>query len=169
MQIINKQFSEDKIIKPETMLILPFKYRSKVYSRIIEVDKEYECPYPPFIIIKKSCLYYGMTYEGRVSGSKHLIGKHNKIPIAVDSQNSIFFFPTTSPQKDECIWIAFAHVGKYFPSGAKLTNIAFHNNKYFEVPIPYSSFDKQMLRTVNLQTTLSSNIEEAKRTHPVFN
>lgn len=163
MPSVTRKIIEEYEINPHTMLIIPTVYGSKIYSKIIEVDDEFICPFPPKSIIQKGCLYFGISYEGRITGSKQLIGNHNKVPITLDSQNSIYFFPTTSPQNDKCIWIAHDHVDKYFPTGPKLTRVAFKNKTYFDVAISYPSFDKQMLRTIMLRMKLTSRIEDARK------
>ncbi|CEG29605.1 competence protein ComK [Bacillus sp. B-jedd] len=55
---------EEYEINPCTMFIKPFVYGSKVYSQVYEMDEEFISPFKPLEIIKKSCEYFGSSYEG---------------------------------------------------------------------------------------------------------
>lgn len=154
---------EEYEINPLTMMILPTTYGSKTYSTIIEVHKTFLCPFPPKSIIQKSCKYFGVSYEGRIAGTKQIIGNLNKVPLTIDSKHSIYFLPTTSPQNSNCIWISHHHVFSYEPISPKTTKVTFRNKLEYEVPISYSSFETQLLRTAMLRMKLTNRIEEIKK------
>ncbi|KAB2337158.1 transcriptional regulator [Cytobacillus depressus] len=149
---------EEYEINPNTMIILPFTYGSKIYSKIWELEEEFISPFKPFDIIKKSCFLYGSSYEGRKEATKHLIGITHKAPITVDSANSIYFFPTTSPSNSKCIWISQEHIHLHRRSDTH-TQVIFKNKKLLSIPVSYNSFHNQVLRTALLKTTLSRRIE----------
>lgn len=150
-------------INPCTMMITPTSYGSKTYSKIVELQDEFLSPFRPIDIIKKSCQYFGSSYEGRITGTKQLIGIFHKVPITIDPTNSIYFFPTISPTNSQCIWISHEHVASHKRLEQNTTLVTFRNKESYIVPISYSSFENQLLRTALLRTKLMQRIEETER------
>jgi competence protein ComK len=150
---------EEYEVNPFTMFVKPIAYGSKIYSEIFEVEDEFLSPFKPLDIIKNSCEYYGSDYEGRRNGTKQLVGYAHKIPIAIDPTNRIFFFPTTSPSRQECIWISHEHVKDYDRINPQETLIHFNNNQSFTFPISGSTIISQLERTAYLRTKLMQRIE----------
>lgn len=146
-----------------TMMISPTAYGSKTYSQIIELQDEFLSPFKPIEIIKKSCQYFGSSFEGRIAGTKQLIGITHKVPITIDPTNSIYFFPTTSPQNSECIWISHEHVIAHKRVETNETLVTFRNKESYTIPISFSSFENQLLRTALLRTKLMQRIAETER------
>ena len=89
-------------INKNTQVLLPI---SETKSKVIEKDNEYIVNNSVFKIIEHSCEYFGSTYEGRKNGTKKLLGISYKSPIIIEDYNNLIFFPTTSPESEECIWI----------------------------------------------------------------
>ncbi|MCM3573335.1 competence protein ComK [Mesobacillus subterraneus] len=59
-----KNLVEEYEINPFTMIIIPEEYGSRIYSRVIELEEEYLSPFRPIDIVKKSCKYFGSSYDG---------------------------------------------------------------------------------------------------------
>ena len=154
---------EEYEVNPYTMFIKPVLYGSKVYSQIFELEDEYLSPFKPLDIIKKSCEYYSSSFEGRKGGTKQLIGITHKAPIAIDPTNFIYFFPTTSPTRTECIWISHEHIMSIHRIESRQTMVTFQNKQSFNLPISYSSFESQMFRTAMLRTKLMQRIGQTER------
>lgn len=163
MRFTHEQLVEEYEITPYTIAILPVNYGSKVYSRIIELEAEFISPFKPIEIINKSCEYFGASYEGRKHGTKQLIGITHKAPIAVDPSNSIFFFPTISPLRPQCIWLSHDHVVSFSRIDQQHTTIVFRNKQMITIHMSSSSFENQLHRTAFLKTKLVQRIEETKR------
>lgn len=154
---------EEYEVNPYTMFIQPKVYGSKVYSQIFELEDEFLSPFKPIDIIKKSCEYFSSSFEGRKNGTKQLIGITHKVPIAIDPSNYIYFFPTTSPNRSECIWVSHEHVLKYERLAPDQTRVTFQNKQSFVFPISHSSFENQLLRTALLRTKLMQRIGQTER------
>jgi competence protein ComK len=166
LSFLKDKFIEEYEINPCTMLIIPHVYGSKVYSKIFELEDEIISPFKPIDIIKASCEFFGSSYEGRKDGSRRLIGITHKAPIAIDPTNSIYFFPTTSPNRPECIWVSHEHVLHHRRSAPNITNITFRNKDTFQIPMSASSFNNQLIRTAHLRTKLMQRMNEMeKRTY----
>lgn len=154
---------EEYEVNPYTMFITPIEYGSKVYSKIYELYDEFISPFKPIDIIKKSCEYFSSSFEGRKDGTKELIGITHKVPIVIDPTNFIYFFPTTSPNRSECIWLSHEHITNYRRIAPRQTQVTFQNKQSYILPISYSSFENQMLRTALLRTKLMQRIGKAER------
>lgn len=163
----DRQIIEEYEINPYTMAILPIDYGSRTYSKIIETDEECISPFKPLYIVKVSCEFFGVTYEGRRNGTKKLIGANHKVPIAICPVNNIYFFPTTSPDNTmKCAWIGYEHILDYKKGSKGTTIVLFKNNQTYEFDISLSSFQNQMIRTVMLKSKLSQRLEEMKKKVP---
>ncbi|GIN84070.1 competence transcription factor [Heyndrickxia sporothermodurans] len=154
-----RRIIEEYEISPYTMVVLPMQYGSKLYSEVIEVVDSFISPFKPIEIVKKSCDYFGSSYEGRKNGTKRLIGVTHKAPIIVDPYTSIFLFPTTSPINPDCIWISHDQVAHFERSSTNTTIVTFRNKQTLEIPISRSSFQNQLQRTAQLRMRLYQNME----------
>ena len=120
-------------------------------------------PFKPFEIIKKSCEYFGSSYQGRKDGTRRLTGITHKSPIIVDPHSSIYLFPTTSPVKSECIWVSHDHVLSHTKKNSKEISVTFRNRSSFILPLSYASFEAQMMRTAMLRINFQHRIVNAER------
>jgi competence protein ComK len=154
---------EEYEVNPYTMFIKSVVYGSKVYSQIYELEDEFLSPFKPLDIIKKSCEYFSSSFEGRKEGTKQLLGITHKVPIVIDPTNFIYFFPTTSPTRSECIWISHEHIMNYRRTDPRQTQVTFQNKQSFILPISHSSFENQMFRTALLRTKLMQRIGQTER------
>jgi len=154
---------EDLEVTVNTMAIVPVPYGGRIYSKIFEIDDEYVVPEKPIDIIKKSCRFYASSFEGRREGTKELIGITHKSPIVIDPVSSIYFFPTTSPNRPDCCWFSLEHVQGFFRKGNKETEVLLSNKQTLSVPISANSFRSQYQRTSLLQTKMQQRLLESER------
>jgi competence protein ComK len=154
---------EEYEINSCTMFLQPVEYGSKVYTHVFEVEDEFLSPFKPLEVVKKSCDYFGCDYESRKRGTRQLIGYTRKIPIVIEPTNHIFFFPTTSPIRSECIWISHDLVDNYRRIAPQQTLITFQNKQSHLFPVSFSTIEGQILRTSKLKTKLLQRIEQNER------
>jgi competence protein ComK len=81
----------------------------------------------------------------------------------IDPANSIYFFPTASSTRPNCIWVSHDYVKEYSKAEHDNTMITFKNGKQITIPISQGSFEKQLFRTSYLSTIISSRIEQEQR------
>lgn len=156
----NHGFHEEFELSTHTLAIIPMQYGSKLYSKVLEMDKELISPFRPVDVIKKSCRNYASSFTGRKEGTKALIGVTHKSPIVIDPLQSIYFFPTTSPTNPDCAWIAHENVLSYKKVDKTHTEVIFRNKQIFKFSISYSSFQNQMLRTALLRTKMMQRVTD---------
>lgn len=146
--------NEDYEINLTTMMILPIKHGSKIHSKVIEEDNEFNLPFRPTAIIDKGCKYFGSSLRGRIAGTKHLTGFIQKAPITIDPTNYILFFPTASLQSSDCIWVSLEHILEHAPDNQGGTCITFKNNQTYNIPMLHPHFNNQLIRAFSLKGRL---------------
>ncbi|MFS0782944.1 competence protein ComK [Bacillus sp. 1P06AnD] len=150
-------------VNPYTIMLQPMIVEGKQSSHVTEVESEFAARGKPIDIIKKSCEYFGSDYEGRRRGTRHLTGYTHKAPIEIEKSFSIFMFPTSSPERDDCIWISSSHILRFSKNGPFETNVLFRNKKHICLPISFSVFESQVARTAILKSKLEQNVMETRR------
>lgn len=141
----------DYLINENTCALVPIK---QTVTKIIENNKEYRVNCDIYTIVNNSCKFYGSSYNGRIEGSKNLLGKIYKIPIIIDERNNITFFPTTSPRLSNNMWIAFNNILE-LKKKDKNTLILFKTGKKFIIRIPYNQIYNQMVKASLLNSVLN--------------
>ena len=129
-------------INYETQLIIPI---GKNSSKVIEQEDEYFIKNNTLNILEHSCEYFGSSFEGRKEGTKKLLGITHKSPIIIEESRKIIFFPTTSPEKEDCIWINLDKIDKYYKSGNRKSTILFKNGDSIDFDVSIGSLTNQIL------------------------
>ncbi|KAA0547618.1 competence protein [Bacillus sp. BGMRC 2118] len=160
---MSSTYLEEYEISPYTMAILPEVTEEGLYSRVMELEYEYIVRAKPIQIIEKSCRFFGSSLQGRKEGTREIMGVTHKAPIVIDPTNSIYFFPTTSPTRQQCSWISHSFVKQLVNSDYDKTTIIFSNSKEVTFSISRGSLENQLYRTAQLRTTLSSRISSENR------
>ena len=147
----------DYEINYDTQAIIPLDQNS---SKIIESDNEYYISEKSLSIMEHSCEYFGSSYNGRKDGTKKLLGITHKAPIIIEESRKIIFFPTTSPEKDECIWINSEKIDKYYKVDQNHSAIQFKNGDVLEFDISFGSLTNQIMRATRLKFILDERINK---------
>lgn len=147
----------DYEISFDTQLILPI---DKTSSRIIEENDNYIINATPLQVLEHSCEYFGSSFEGRKEGTKKLLGITHKSPVIVEESRKIIFFPTTSPERNDCIWINLEKINKYYKSNLKKSIIEFKNGDIIEFDVSIGSLSNQILRASRLKYILEERINK---------
>ena len=142
-------------INYETQLIIPI---GKNSSKVIEQEDEYFIKNNALNILEHSCEYFGSSFEGRKEGTKKLLGMTHKSPIIIEESRKIIFFPTTSPEKEDCIWINLDKIDKYYKKENKKSSIKFKNGDIIDLNISIGSLTNQILRATRLKYILDDRI-----------
>ena len=134
-------------------------------TKIYEGNKSYLIKDNTLNIIKKSCEYFGSTFEGRRRGTRILTGYSTKSPIIIEESKDIIFFPTSSPRSKNCSWISLNNVKDYRKID-KNTEIIFKNMSKISVNISYYVFTNLILRATRLNYVLNERkiVKKAKKT-----
>ena len=123
--------------------------RGPSVTEIIEDNQTFTINKPISKILNESCKYYGSTLEGRLKGSKTVLGMCYKLPIIVESANELVFFPTVSPYSENCSWISIKNIKEYKASDNNVI-IRFKGNTTETFPLTYESLENQLFRASKL-------------------
>lgn len=142
-------------INYDTQIIIPIGKKS---SKIIESEDEYFIKNDTMSILEHSCEYFGSSFEGRKEGTKKLLGITHKSPIIIEESRKIIFFPTTSPDKDDCVWINLDKIDTYYKKDSKTSTIKFKNGDIIDLNLSIGSLNNQILRATRLKFVLDERI-----------
>ncbi len=141
----------------DTQVIIPMK---ETTSKILEKENEYIIDNTPLEIMEHSCEYFGSSFEGRKEGTKKMLGISHKPPVIVEESRKIIFFPTSSPENEDCTWINLEKIDKYYKVNAKKSAILFKNGDILEFNLSFGSLSNQILRATRLKFVLEERTKD---------
>lgn len=127
-------------------------------TKVIEDENDYYINQTTFEIMDKSCQYYGSSCEGRLKGTRMILGSNYKVPIVVEETNNIIFFPIESPTRADCTWISLNRIKEYEKCEG-LTKVTFINGKSIIINISYGCFETQVFRANRLESLINKRKE----------
>jgi len=128
-------------------------------SKVLEKDDEYFINKNSYEVMEDSCSYYGSSCEGRIKGTKQILGSNYKVPIVVEETNEIIFFPTEAAGNANCIWLSLNNIKSYERSNG-FTKVVFNSGKELIVKMSISSFETQVLRANRLGSIIRKRKEQ---------
>ncbi len=151
----------DYEINSETLAILPI---NKSESKIIEKNTQYIISNNTFEVIEHSCEYFGSSYLGRFNGTKNILNVTHKSPIIIEESTNLIFFPTTSPNNPNCIWISLNNILNYLPGNNHKTSIVeFNDGSKLEINTTIGILNNQILRATRLQMLFNQRREKIQK------
>ncbi|WP_416147634.1 competence protein ComK [Salipaludibacillus sp. HK11] len=77
---------------------------------VIEENATYYINQKPLDLIKLACFKGGSSYDGRRLAAMHELAIYKKIPVAINTHDGIYTFPTCSPCLFHCHWIFYEYI-----------------------------------------------------------
>lgn len=145
-------------INSDTLLLFPI---SEGKTKVYELNDTFIINRNTMDILEESCVYFGSSYEGRMSGAKKLLNMKYKLPFILEDTQELVLFPTCSPRLDNCIWLVLKNIENY-KRNYKKTTVFFKNNNKIDLDISYGSFENQIFRATMLLMKLKRNKTEQK-------
>ena len=139
------------LINEDTIII--FKKGKKTV--IVEENQYLELSIDIMDIINESCNYYCSSLKGRIEGSNYLLGNNYKTPVIISETREIILFPTSSYRSDDCIWINYKKIDRYYSKRLN-TIIEFINGKKITIRLSNKVINKQILKSSRLESILKS-------------
>ncbi len=121
-------------------------------AKIIEKDETKYIDVNTKTIINNSCKYYGSSLEGRIDGTKTMLGISYKAPIIISEHLNLIMFPTASIRGIECNWINLDSVDYYYSKTKEIVEIIFKNGEKLNLKLSFGIFDRQILRASRLKS-----------------
>lgn len=126
---------------------------NKEITKVVEKQEDYFINKNSYEVMEDSCEYYGSSCDGRIKGTKMILGSSYKVPIIIEESNDIIFFPTESPNSNNCVWISLNNIDKYEKCEG-FTKVTFSSGKELLIKMSISSFEMQVLRANRLGSIL---------------
>lgn len=126
-------------------------------TMVIEKDRKFTVEIDCFKLLKKSCTWYGNSYNIQ---RQFVIDKFNfsiKTPIVMNGRDAIIFFPTCSPSSKECIWVCYNNVDRYVKE-KDYTKIYFKGGKILNISASYSTIDNQITRCIKIEKFIHDKV-----------
>ena len=122
-------------------------------AKVLENNEEYLINKSSYEVMEDSCEYYGSTCEGRIKGTKMILGSNYKVPIIIEETNEIIFFPTEAAKNTNCIWLSLNNIKSYEKCNS-FTKVIFNSGKELIIKMSVSSFETQLLRANRLGSVI---------------
>jgi len=145
-------------INDETLAIIPV---SGDKTRVIEISDEYVVDDTPYSIMESSCRYFGSSLDGRINGSKDVLGNVYKLPVIVEESQKLIFFPTEALSSPNVSWISYRNI-KNIEKCGRDTLIKFSNGEEVVIDCPYFSVKNQIFRC-NMLDSIFYNRKNVKK------
>ena len=136
------------IINESTLVLFSLGNKTQVYEKYIN----YIINENIVDIVDNSCKYYGSSLRGRCDATEYLIGIKYKCPIIMSENKNIIFFPTTSYKNEDCVWINYKGIEKYYLNDKNSLIIELINGKILELNISNNVISNQILKSSRLES-----------------
>lgn len=148
------------LINEHTLALIPA--QAIDYDTIIlEQEKRLHIQQTPMQIIETSCLQDWTTYEGRRKSVIYHTNFYQKVPIPININKQIYFFPTHSPKHIDNCWLAYQHIlsinqtpqqNDHHQNAYSSVNtiVHFKNGHTLPVHASYHTLQTQMNRTLQV-------------------
>lgn len=100
---------------------------------------------------------YGCGLEGSRQAIKHTCGGRQKLPVLVDPFRQIYFFPTQSPTRSDCVWINASQIRRVVGEGLS-TKILFVDGHAVCLPMGPRSIRHQLKRIERMRQTILQHV-----------
>lgn len=141
----------DYMINKRTMALLPAAH-TDYRTIVIEETTTYYINQTPLELIKLACLNGGSSYNGRRIAAMHHLAIYKKVPVALNTREKIYTFPTCSPSLFHCHWIFYEYILSITPI-PKVSNqclITFKNGKKITLNVSPNIITRQLYRTAHI-------------------
>lgn len=135
-------------INTDTLCVLPIDEKS---SFIYEKEDNFIVNMACVDIIKRSCLFFGSSFDGRKNASGNLLNANYKLPIVIEESNQLIFFPTNSIKNAKCIWISYNNFEGVDKIDNHFSRIYFKNNNKIEIEVASNIIINQIIRSNRLK------------------
>lgn len=129
---------------------------NKNQSKVIENYITYIVNKKVFDIINDSCKSYGSSYIGRCEATDYMIGVKYKCPIIISEVKEIIMFPSSSAKKEDCVWINYNAIEKYYTNNKNILIILLKNGRKFELNISSRIISNQIFKSSRLESVIKS-------------
>ena len=132
----------------------------RLYTEILEKDHLFLVGMSPTDLMDANLNYYGSSLKGASDGASMILDGVSVTPILVNERRDIYWFPSKSPSKEDCVWFALHHIKHYHSLGERKTMVTFNNGCTIDIGISYNSFDMKVKQTYKLKKKMDERTNE---------
>lgn len=121
---------------------------------ILEGREQRRSTYTCEEILNESCITYGADIVGRRKAAERYLKSSIKLPLSVHPAAGIYFFPTSSIQNKDCVWLAYHHIEEIKERDDKAF-VLFEDGTGLYINSSVYTLDNQMKRTSELIVKLN--------------
>lgn len=147
--------TDNYLVTSSTIML---KYINETKTRVYELNREFIVYENMSDIIFNSCEFYGSTYNGRLDFSKSVLNLNIKLPIIIEENKKIIFFPTRAIYNEECIWISNNNLNKIEKENENCV-IYFKNGKKYRINISCDIINRQIFNCLKIEKLLKTRHE----------
>ncbi|WP_240257664.1 competence protein ComK [Ferdinandcohnia quinoae] len=136
----------DYQISRSTMALVPIAHE-RLCTKIIDRNGIYYSTQTAKELLELACYDDGCTMDGKRKAVTYTLRINQKIPLPINPRKNIYAFPTTSPDKFDCIWIFVTHIQGIISIDKHKTLIRFKNNEKLIVHVSKYIIEEQQKRT----------------------
>ncbi|WP_163537113.1 competence protein ComK [Gracilibacillus sp. YIM 98692] len=155
-------------VSPRTLAVIGKKKDGQFFTNVMEYNQEddYQTTWSAQKVMDMTCHEFGISLRGLIEGSRILSGITHKPPIAIDRLSGMYFFPTESPLKKTCTWIAHTHVKQVDNIAKRKCRIVFRNGRSIIIEASYATLINQLYRTAQYRYLLNNKMEDLLQSSP---
>lgn len=127
-----------------------------LHTTVRDVNGIFNTELGPTLLIDFNLRYYGSSLRGAIDGANMILGNGHMNPVIVNEKLDLYWLPSKSPYKDDCIWFALHHIKDYFDADGKRTKIIFSNGSTIIIEMSRNSFDLKVQKAYKLKGKLES-------------
>lgn len=148
------------ILTYATCLILPkYDEQGKLFSIVYHANEFIDVDMKPWELIDYNLRLNGSSLRGAYEAAKIILEGTSMIPLAVNSAQNMYWFPSTSPTRDDCVWFALQNIRAVECQGYRRAFVTMHTSK-IEVEMSKQVFKRRMQRAALLKYNMDNYVQK---------
>jgi len=160
----------DYVMNYNTVLLLPKTNEfGELYTFVLDKNSSFDVKLGPTDLIDFNLKYYGSSLKGAREGANMILGVGKMSPVMINEKLDLYWFPSKSSAKEDCIWFALHHIKETIKLPNTHTKVIMSDGDIIIVEMSKTSFDKKIQKAYNLKGKIESRtkiismqVEEAK-------
>lgn len=149
------------VLNYETAVFIPdYDDNGKLTTIVITQNDVQKVNIAPTQLMDFNLKYLGSSLRGAMEGSRMILGPISMPPLVINETTGIYWFPSTSPKRDDCVWFALQHIKEYKEIGKKKTQVILTNGCVIEIDVSYYTFEKKVQRAYKLKGKIEERIKQ---------
>lgn len=148
------------VVRKEAMAFIPHYTESgKLITWVMESDSSFYADMAPSKLMNQCLGYYGTSLRGATDGARNVLGNINMCPVLMSEKLELYWFPTKSLKKHDCVWLALQHVEDYENAESKQTKVTFSNGGEVTIDISFYRFKERIQQAYQLKGKLEERLK----------